>query len=225
MKAGLWIGLLFLLHSGLAQQVITVVPTFNQEPVALGKNYYSKALSDSISFDRIKFYLSSIRLDPDTASYSSPNLQYHLVDLEKPASQMIVLPMAIPQTAKGIQFLLGVDSTTQVAGALGGDLDPTQGMYWSWQSGYIHVKIEGRTPVCPARNHRFQFHLGGYQSPFNTVQLITLPVNSHKSFAIEIPLDQFFGDLDIRSSYQVMSPGTLAVDLAKQFAATFKVVQ
>jgi hypothetical protein len=32
-----------------------------------------------------------------------------------------------------IQFQLGIDSLTNVSGAMGGDLDPTKGMYWTWQ--------------------------------------------------------------------------------------------
>ena len=77
-----------------------------------------------------------------------------------------------------IKFNLGIDSLTNVSGVMGGDLDPTKGMYWTWQSGYINFKMEGSSAVCPTRNHEFQFHIGGYQDPFYAMQTLELEVKN-----------------------------------------------
>ena len=57
---------------------------------------------------------------------------------------------------------------------MGGDLDPTKGMYWAWQSGYINFKMEGSCSQCLATKNNFEFHLGGYQQPFYAMQTIEL---------------------------------------------------
>lgn len=40
-----------------------------------------------------------------------------------------------------------------------GDLDPLNGMYWAWNSGYINMKIEGITPKCQDATIYFNFIL------------------------------------------------------------------
>ena len=42
---------------------------------------------------------------------------------------------------------LGVDSVLNYNGVHEGALDPINGMYWTWQTGYIHCKLEGKI-IC-----------------------------------------------------------------------------
>ena len=79
-----------------------------------------------------------------------------------------------------IAFNLGIDSITNVSGAQGGDLDPTKGMYWAWQSGFINIKLQGTSNSCPPPKNEFEFHLGGYQYPFNSLQTIILKTGNEK---------------------------------------------
>lgn len=69
---------------------------------------------------------------------------------------------------------LGVDSNLNALGVHRGDLDPLQGMYWSWQSGYIHFKLEGEWEQ-DGKMQPFVFHIGGFNSaesgPFELLQL------------------------------------------------------
>jgi len=48
-----------------------------------------------------------------------------------------------------------VDSLANVSGAMSNDLDATKGMYWSWQSGFINLKIEGKSASCKTRKINF----------------------------------------------------------------------
>lgn len=43
-----------------------------------------------------------------------------------------------------ITFSLGVDSLKQAKPLYSGDLNPLKYMYWTWQSGYIQLKAEGK---------------------------------------------------------------------------------
>ena len=61
---------------------------------------------------------------------------------------------------KRIYFQIGIDSLTNVSGDLDGDLDPALGMYWAWNSGYINMKLEGKSSSCKSVKKEFQFHIG-----------------------------------------------------------------
>ena len=120
-----------------------------------------------------------------------------------------------------VKMNIGVDSVTSTSGALGGDLDPAKGMFWTWQSGYINLKLEGRSNKCPTRKNRFQFHLGGYAQAENTLQAIQINAKPGKDIAIDIPLDQFLREIDLAQLNTIMSPGPEAVALSKKIALLF----
>jgi len=105
------------------------------------------------------------------------------------------------------------------------DVENAESTHINWQSGYINFKLEGVSKTCPARKNRFQFHLGGYQSPFNNLQSIALPVDSlnSKSINITIAIDQFFDKINLQETYEVMSPTKNAVELAQLVASIFSI--
>ncbi|MEM6805007.1 MAG: MbnP family protein, partial [Bacteroidota bacterium] len=155
---------------------LEIIPVVNGEVLKLEKRYYIPELEDSLSFDRIKFYLSEVEFFEADKKVGSLAQKHLLVDVENPESLSIPIQGNTSTSFDKIHFQLGIDSLTSVSGVFGGDLDPMQGMYWSWQSGYINVKIEGKADKCPARKYKFQFHLGGYAYPGNCLQEIELAV-------------------------------------------------
>ena len=86
---------------------------------------------------------------------------------------------------KSISFCIGIDSLASVSGALSGDLDPSNGMYWAWQSGYINMKIEGTSSSCKTRKNSFNFHIGGYLKPYNAIKKIEIPINKIQNQIID----------------------------------------
>lgn len=115
---------------------------------------------DSMSFTTYKYYLSNVRLKKaDGTFYAVPN-SYYLVDLAKPESATIQLSAVPNADYVGVEYLIGVDSTRNVSGAQSGALATTNGMFWSWNSGYIMVKAEGESPQSTSGS--FAFHLGGF---------------------------------------------------------------
>lgn len=195
--------------------------TYDGSPLALGKQYYSPTSADSVKFSTVRFYLSDLTFYHDDQLITALEKKYLLVDAAVPASQTISWSNKTVLKANRLRFNLGIDSLTNAAGAMGGDLDPVNGMYWSWQSGYINVKIEGSSPVCPSRNQRFQFHLGGYQAPYNNLQEIMLFVDETPDLTIEIPIDKLLSRINLSEVYQIMSPGQKAIELAALFSSTF----
>lgn len=190
---------------------------WKNEALELDKNYISEKLPDSVSFQVLKFYVSNVRLFyKGQLSYELPK-KCILIDIEKPETGFIEIPQQVKLDS--IEMDLGVDSLTNVSGAMGEDLDPTQGMYWTWQSGYINFKIEGVCPMLKTRQHRFQFHIGGYQSPFNTLQKIRLPVTDG---VIRVQIDTFLEKIQLSETAEIMSPNQKAVEISKIIAESFK---
>ena len=138
---------------------------------------------------------------------------------------MISLPIKEEKVFEfdNIKFNIGIDSLTNVSGVFDGDLDPVNGMYWTWQSGYINFKLEGTASHCPARNHKFYWHIGGYLEPFSAMRVIALNCNSDSSDKIVIQLDDLFEAIDVSKTYQVMSPNEKAIQIADFFPKIFKI--
>lgn len=126
-----------------------------------------------------------------------------------------------PTPIDSVSFLLGVDSLTNVSGVFGGDLDPIKGMYWTWNSGYINMKLEGTSSVSPYPSHAFELHLGGYLPPFATAQRVVLPVSGAGPWTISVDVERLLLDADITSKCNVMSPGEKAVRLSRTAASMF----
>jgi hypothetical protein len=96
-------------------------------------------------------------------------------------------------------------------------------MYWTWQSGYSNFKLEGVSDFCPARNNRFQFHLGGYQAPFNALQKVELKTLNTKRININVAIDKLLAQLNLKETYQIMSPSQKAVELSQIAANIFSI--
>lgn len=201
--------------------VLHFKPTFQGKELVMDK-YYLLSSGDSIMFETFRCYISGIALlgkDEKHAIRIDTN-GYYLLDASEPVSMNVRLKV-IPKYT-GIQFNLGVDSEKSVSGAMGGDLDPEKGMYWAWQSGYINFKIEGKCNKVPSRNHEFQYHVGGYAGKDKAIQQVKKIIEASNELTVYIELDKFISGTDMHKQYEVMIPGTEAVQLAKQFANCFE---
>ncbi|MFM1792223.1 MAG: hypothetical protein RLZZ252_577 [Bacteroidota bacterium] len=69
-----------------------------------------------------------------------------------------------------------MDSLHNCSGIQEGALSPSNGMFWSWSTGYIFVRVEGKSNQSPTGN--FLYHLGGYQGPFNAIRAKNLNFGS-----------------------------------------------
>jgi hypothetical protein len=215
------------LSSLTAQQVVdlTISPTFNGQPISLEQAYKFNKGNDSITFSTIKFYISNIEFYYKNQLVHKEKEGAHLIDLENENSKNLKIDIGKAIPFDEVRFDLGIDSTTNVSGAFGGDLDPTKGMYWTWQSGYINVKIEGQSNLCNNRQKEFQLHLGGYANEVNALQTIMLKVPQTTPINIEIDLFAYVKSIDLSGNNMVMSSSLNAVILSNKLAQCFKVAE
>lgn len=194
-------------------------PVFNNELLLLNKSYIYK--NDSIRFENVKFYISDLQFFNNNNSLVATSKKYYLFDLENPTE--LVATFDETTTYNTIVFKIGIDSITNVSGAFGDDLDPTNGMYWTWQSGYINFKLEGTSTLCPARNNFFQFHIGGYQQPYNTLQTITLNIEPANELVINVNIEKLLEQINLNETYEIMSPNQKAFNFAKLLPSVFEI--
>lgn len=191
--------------------------SYDTVPIVLDEETSSFS-ADGIELEVLKFYISKMELyDGNRLVFEEAN-SYHLIDIEDSNSVLIELNIPRDCSFSKIQFQLGIDSLTNVSGAFGGALDPTKGMYWTWQSGYINFKLEGTAPNCPARHQRFQYHIGGYKQPYYPLQTITLALEKQEEIIINVAIDAILKNINVTENYQIMSPN----EAACKFAALLK---
>ena len=163
--------------------------SFSISEVGATEYPYQNGMNQAFNVTLLKYYVSEVVLtgpngerfeEPLSVSATEAN-GYHLIDAADPNSLTFDLTDVPAGQYNKISFLLGVDSTGVLEGAAGGELDPaTSGMFWSWNSGYVAVKVEGQSPASPggARGNSIEqeneagwvYHIGGWkdipESPF-----------------------------------------------------------
>lgn len=199
---------------------INFEPTFLSKQLSLN-NYYLTNRNDSMLFTTFKFYISNIELISENKTVWKVDQGFYLLDLEDTNSFKI--ESLIPQSLKfnQISFDLGIDSLTNVSGAIGGALDPTKGMYWTWQSGYINLKLEGNFKSSSAEDNEFVFHLGGYQSPFAAIQKISFQTKRGETYQIGVDLNNWISEIDFQHTKSIMSPRKEAMEMATKATKMF----
>lgn len=134
---------------------------------------YQNALGQSYTVSKFRYYVSNIRLiRREGKAFQSKG--YYLVDEEAPDSKKILLPDVPDGEFTGMEFTLGVDSARNCSGLQTGALDPVNGMFWAWNTGYVFMKMEGNSPVSKSPGNMLEFHVGGYREPVNCIRRIHL---------------------------------------------------
>lgn len=191
--------------------------TINQKELEIGTSTFSAVLNDSIRIDNLKFYVSNLKLlNQDKIAYEVKN--YFLIDYASKKYLKFKTNYSVKFDA--ISFDLGIDSATHEMGVMEGDLDPTKGMYWTWQSGYIFFKLEGCSKVVDNNKGLFTFHIGGFNQKYPTLQHITIKPKDLSSKII-INLDLLFKNIQWKQQSDIMSPGEKAVEFSKLLPSLF----
>jgi len=152
-----------------------------EQPLGLGKEY-TLAGGERVSVSKLRYYLSNFRLRRRDGSWSAAARSdqdargYFLVDESQPASRSFDVAGFKAGDYEGIEFLIGVDAQRNAAGVQSGALDPAHGMFWTWNTGYIFFKLEGRSPDSAEDGQAVIYHVGGSRQPADNSRRIYLPL-------------------------------------------------
>ncbi len=196
--------------------------TMNIYPILNGAKCTFDETSDEFHLTTLRFYLSNVEFYNNNRLLHRCKNSFHLIDASVDSSLSFAESMPESMDFTHIKFNVGIDSVTSAQGVHGGALDPMHGMYWTWQSGYINFKLEGVSPDCPARLNKFQFHIGGYQHPFNTIQQVVLDVPNSQEISLSLNLDVLFDRIDLSQTYEVLSPNEQAMEFANFLPQLFE---
>ena len=183
-------------------------------------------LNKTDSITKFKFYISQIKLIGNKKQPFRPEQEHFLIDFhhDSTTSHLIRFDSLDPKSIQKIEFTLGVDTKTSAGGIGEGVLDPVNGMYWTWQSGYINFKMEGVSDKSPARKNRFQLHLGGFKKPYVSAQTVTLSIKQITADqSVYFDLKKFMNGVNLKKQHTIMSPSKEAVVLSKLAKSCFYV--
>ena len=196
---------------------------FQNEPLVLTDKKYITKTNDTVFITKMKFYLSNIVLELEDGSEYKESNSIHLVDAETLSSLGLNLKNVPDIKIIKIRFNIGIDSLTNVSEKFEGDLDPALGMYWAWNTGYINMKLEGKSSSCTSVKKEFQFHIGGYLPKQNALQKIELNVAESQNIIIKVELDRWLDNLSLKETNSIMIPGEKAIALAQKYKNMFKI--
>ena len=196
---------------------------------------YTNSLQETYSVKTFKYYISDIELTGSNSYKVSVN-DCFLIDASNPASTSLSLKAA-PNKYDHISFTIGVDSVRNFSGAQTGALDPANGMFWTWNSGYIMAKLEGSSPLSTQPDNRIEYHIGGFKDPDNVLQKVVLPFpeassidfipNSTATVTITANVNAWFNNpnpLHIAQTSVCMTPGDLSKKIAENYSRMFSII-
>lgn len=206
-----------------AQLVINIEMVFNGETLLLNKKQYINRSGDTLTIEEFKFYVSNFSVCNAGKWKKIPGL-YFLVDAEIEGSKRLALDK-ITAMPDSISFYIGVDSLANISGALDGALDPSLGMFWAWNTGYINAKLEGKSNACNTLHHLYEFHIGGYLSPFNALRKVSLETKNSSGVLVADASKWFFGatPVKLKEFNSVVTPSKYAMAVADNYRNMFSV--
>lgn len=205
------------------------------DPLVFGTQTYTNQAGNTYNITMAKYYISNIKLTKTDNSVYVVNNSYHLIDLSDSLLSLVKLSGIPYGNYKAIQFMIGVDSTRNVSGAQTGALDPALGMFWTWSSGYIMVKLEGVSLQSTAVGNNIKFHIGGFSGVNNVLKNVspsfgfaTAKVSSSITPVIHLSsnLAECFAAptvINFSALNTVMMPGASAKNVADNYADMFTV--
>lgn len=213
---------------------ITFVNTVKGIPVQLNTTTYKNSFAEEYTVSKFKYYISHISL-AGVAGIIKDDESYYLIDESKADALHFSFPVNTG-TYTSLSFMPGVDSLRNVSGAQTGALDPLNDMFWTWNSGYVMVKMEGNSPQSTMVNNKIEFHIGGFSGLYNVLKNISLNFSPGKALyiqegktseiIIEADIDTWWQqpyDLKITEHPVCTNPGPLAKKIADNYSKMFSI--
>lgn len=156
---------------------------------------YQLSNGEKVKFSDFKYFVSNIEfLKDDEVVYKVPTEEsYFFIENKKVDSRKIKISNVPLDEYTSIRFIVGVDSLmsakspSEVPSALD-PADQAEGMYWSWNNGYIFLKVEGTHQPENGDLIPLGYHIGGFGG-YNTPTINNIKtVEIHRANYAPIPV-------------------------------------
>nr|WP_295875291.1 MbnP family protein [uncultured Chitinophaga sp.] len=215
------------------QLSLDVSHEMNGSPLVRGTRSYTNAAGEKFIISQFRYYLSNFALVDNAGKIIPLASAYFLINDAVDSTKRLRLDSVPAGTYTAIRFLIGVDSARNNSGVQSGALAPENGMFWTWNSGYIMAKLEGTSDAVASPTHEFQWHVGGFKGPYNVLKTVQLPLSFHITpYTAAIPHFNMVADLgkwfapntaSFAQTPVIMAPGEAALNIAKNYQQMFSI--
>ena len=197
---------------------LRIIPSWDNKALELEQVYLTEN-KDSISFSTLKMYFSDFRFREKLSGGITEIDTLIFYDLADSSTHVFFKNLEI-SNYDDVSFTLGLDSSKNVSGELENAYDPLLGMYWAWNTGYVNLKLAGKSNLILTKTHDFEFHLGGYRYPLATAQNIEVDLNDQY---IYFDLEKLFSEsINLSKNHHIMLPGKDAFLISQGLSDCFK---
>ena len=197
---------------------LRIIPSWDNKALELEQVYLTEN-KDSISFSTLKMYFSDFRFREKLSGGITEIDTLIFYDLADSSTHTFFKNLEI-SNYDDVSFTLGLDSSKNVSGELENAYDPLLGMYWAWNTGYVNLKLVGKSNLILTKTHDFEFHLGGYRYPLATAQNIKVDLNDQY---IYFDLQKLFSEsINLSKNHHIMLPGKDAFLISQGLSDCFK---
>ena len=197
---------------------LRIIPSWDNKALELEQVYLTEN-NDSISFSTLKMYFSDFRFREKLSGGITEIDTLIFYDLADSSTHTFFNDLNL-KNFESLAFTLGLDSTKNVSGELENAYDPLLGMYWAWNTGYVNLKLAGKSNLILTKTHDFEFHLGGYRYPLATAQNIEVDLNDQY---IYFDLEKLFSEsINLSKNHHIMLPGKEAFLISQGLSDCFK---
>ena len=155
----------------------------------------------------LRSYISDLNISTSNDSVWHDPVPAYLIDWLDTTRNRIQIPVMVNDTTTRLCFTIGLDSALNCSGIQRGVLDPVNGMYWTWQSGFIHLRLEAISPQGKA----VELHLGGYRYPHAAIQSTCFSFSRlKKTICVRMNVQALIDYMQEKGIDHIMSPGQAA---------------
>ena len=187
--------------------------------LALDTAGYQNQLGQKYTVTNFKYYISNISLKGTDGIDHQIKDSYLLIRQDDESTWTAELDAPTGKYT-AISFMIGVDSLHNCSGAQSGALDPINGMFWTWNSGYIFMKLEGKSSASKSPGNIFEYHIGGYKEPTNFIRTATVKFDSNGMEMNSAKTTSLFIKTD--AAEILKNPNMILIHLNKWICATKK---
>lgn len=158
--------------------IIHIENYFGSHRLALDTATYTTGIGEHMTVTNFKYYISNLSLQSADTKTALQMQNSYLINQADESSWAIDMNDIPEGNYSSINFIIGVDSLHNCSGAQSGALDPINGMFWTWNTGYVFLKLEGKSPDSKSPGHIYEYHIGGYKEPHNMIRSVELSPDS-----------------------------------------------
>ncbi|MES2430552.1 MAG: MbnP family protein [Bacteroidota bacterium] len=205
------------------------------ERLLLGKSY-TNPFKEKYTISRLKYYITNVSFKTTQNKVIYEKDSYHLIAETEEGMEVDQTEFSLslkPGTYQSISFLIGVDSIKNVSGAQTNALDPLNGMFWAWNTGYIMFKLEGNSPQSKSLDNKVEYHIGGFKGVNNVLRRVELDLQpqvikkgNNTEIVIKADIDKLWKqgkNIRITEIPVCTTEGTDAVKIADNYSKIFSI--